>query len=73
MLSEGNSSGAPRQISNMRGFRGGRGSGLPGKSQVAIEFLRYTSTDPLEKQLDPLVPISSRGRSIWLAVKYFDE
>ena len=34
---------------------GGRGSGSPGKSQVAICFLRIFGTDPLEKELDPLL------------------
>ena len=42
-----------------RGGGGGRRSGhLPG---VEICSLRNTSTDPLEKQLDPWGPISSRG------------
>ena len=40
----------------MSGYRvGDRGSGTPpGKSQVAIHFLRNTGTNLLEKQLDPL-------------------
>ena len=45
----------------------------PGKSQVGIGFLRNTGTDsPLEKQLDPMGPIVSRGRYVWPSVKYFD-
>ena len=35
----------------------------PGKSQVAICFLRNTGTDPLEKQLNISGPVASRGRS----------
>ena len=42
-----------------RGWGGEKGSGPPGKSQVAIGFHRNTSTDPppphLEKQLDPML------------------
>ena len=40
-----------------------------GKSKVAICFLRNIGTDPLEKQLDPLGPIASRGRSVRPSVK----
>ena len=58
----------------MGGSRGGRGQGVqtppPGKSQVAIGFLRNTGMDSLEKQLDqtiekqfgPLGQIASRCR-----------
>ena len=50
----------------IQGGGGGRGSGPPiGISQVARCFLRNTGTDtPLEKQMDPLGPIASRGRGI---------
>ena len=51
-----------------------RGRGQPEKSQVimyvSLEILVQT---PLEKQLDPLGPIASRGRSVWHAVKYLDD
>ena len=40
---------------------------------MAIGYLRYTGTDPLEKQLDPLGPIVFRGRFVWPAVKYVDD
>ena len=40
---------------------GGRGSGPPGKSPVAMEFKRNTDTDPLEKRLDPRYGPSSRS------------
>ena len=52
------------------GYSGGQGAGdqnpppQPGKSQVAIGFLRNSGTDPLEKQLDPMGPIASKGRSV---------
>ena len=50
---------------------GGQGVLTPsGKSQVAIGFHRNTGMDPQEKQLDPLGPIASRGRSILCSVKY---
>ena len=32
--------------------------------QMAIGFLRNTSTDIREKQLDPLCPIASRWKSV---------
>ena len=51
----------------------GQGSGTPGKSQVAIGFLRNSGTDPLKKQLDPSGPIASRGRSIQPHVKYVND
>ena len=46
-----------REVGLFMGSRGGGGQGAPtlGKSQVAIDFLRNISTDPLEKQLDPHV------------------
>ena len=54
-----------------------RGSGSPpGKSQVAIGFLRNSGTDPpppLEKQLYPSGPIASRGRSVGPFVIYVDD
>ena len=61
----------------MGGSRGG-GAGGPdppplGKSQVAICFLRKSGTDPLKKQLDPMGPIASRGRSVRPSVKYVDD
>ena len=34
------------------GGGGGRDHPSPGKSQVAIGFLRNSGTDPIEKQLD---------------------
>ena len=53
--------------------RGGVGEGvrppLPGKSQVD----EGTGTDPLEKQLDPLGPIASRGRFVRPSVKNIDD
>ena len=39
--------------------RGDRGPDSPGKSQVAIGFLRNTGTDPIEKPLDPRGLIAS--------------
>ena len=54
----------------------GRGSecqDLPGKSQVAIGFLRNTGTDPLKKKLDPLDPTASQGRFVRPSVKYVDD
>ena len=58
-------------LDDMRGSRGGQGVWTPsGKSQVAIGFHRNTGMDPQEKQLDPLGPIASRGRSILSSVKY---
>ena len=36
-----------------------RGSGSPGKSQLAIGFFRKIGTDHLEKQLEPLCQIAS--------------
>ena len=53
-----------------------RGSGcldLPGKSRVAIGFLRNTGTDHLEKKLDPSDPTASHGKFIRLSVKYVDD
>ena len=45
--------------------RGGGGPRPPGKSQVAMGFLRNTGTDPLEQhQFDPWGPITSRGKFI---------
>ena len=53
---------------NMGGLRGGTG-GLeplpPGKSQVAISFLRNNGTDPPQE--------ASQGRSVRPSVKYVDE
>ena len=43
------------------------------KSQMAIGFLRNTSTEPLEKQLDTLGPITSRGRFVRPSFKYIDD
>ena len=61
----------------MCGSRGGdvRGSGPPGKSQVAIIVFRNTGMDPppLEKRLDPLRTIGSRGRSIRSSVNYVED
>ena len=54
--------------------RGGRGPTCPpGKSQVAIGFLRNSGKDPFQKQLDPLGSIVSQRRSVWLSVKYGDD
>ena len=58
-----------------RGWGWDRGSGTPGKSQVAISFLRHLDIQlqtPIEKQLDPSGPIASRGRSVRPSVKYVD-
>ena len=41
-----------------------RGSGAPDPP------LKNLGTDPLEKHLDPLGPIASRGRSVRPSVKY---
>ena len=49
---------------------GGRGPVPPGKSEVAIGFLRNTGTDPSREALGP---IASRGRSIRPSVKYVDD
>ena len=49
---------------------------LPGKSQEAIYFLRNTGMDPpppSEKQLNPLGPFASWGRSVRPFVKYVDD
>ena len=54
-----------------RGETGGQDH-LPGKSRVAIGSLRITGTDTLEKQLNPLDPIASGGRSVRFSVKYFE-
>ena len=45
-------------------WAGTEGPDPPGKSQEAIDFLRNTGTDLLEKQLEycSLDPIASRGR-----------
>ena len=40
---------------------------------MTIDSLRNTSTDPLEKQLGPLGPITSQGRFVRPSVKYVDE
>ena len=45
----------------------------PGKSQVALGFLRNTGTDLPEKQLVPLGQTASRGKFVWPSVKYFDD
>ena len=50
-----------------------RGSGPPGKLQVAIGFLRNIGTDPLENHLDSLGPDVSLGRFIRPFVKYADD
>ena len=44
-----------------------------GKSQVAIDFLTNSGTDPLEKQLHPSGSTVSRGRFVRPSVKYVDE
>ena len=49
----------------MHGFRGCGNLDHPGKSKViSIGLFRNTDKDPLEKQFDPVGPISSRGRSV---------
>ena len=45
----------------------------PGKSHVAICFLRYSGTDPIEMQLEPMGPIASRERSVPLSVNCDDD
>ena len=42
------------------------------ENYVSIGFFRNTGTDPLEKRLKSLGPIASRGRFLWLYVKYVD-
>ena len=49
---------------------GDRGSGPPGKSQVATGFCRNTGTDPPRETQGP---IASRGRSEQSSVKYVDD
>ena len=44
----------------------------PGKSQVAIGFLRNTDMDPPREAIGSLGPIASRGRFVWPSVKYAD-
>ena len=63
-----------RGIVHMGGSRGdgGRGSGPPAKSQVAIGFIRNAGVDTLEKQLNTLGPIASQGRFVHPSVKYVD-
>ena len=67
-----------RVISHGRIQRGGgRGQGVwtlhPGKSQVAIDFLRVTGTDPPREALKPSGPVASRlGNFEWSSVKYVD-
>ena len=53
--------------------RGQRVQIPPGKSQMAIGFVRNSGTDLLEKQVDPSGPIASRGRYVLTSVKYVDE
>ena len=66
-------------IPNMGGSRGGeRVRTTPGKSQVPIDFLRNTGTDPPQEAIGPKGvqlflegvrgSIASRGRSIWSSV-----
>ena len=62
----------------MGGSRGGggyRGSGPspPGKSQVAIDFLRKNDKDPPRDAIGPIGPIASRGRFVRPSVKYSDD
>ena len=60
----------------MGGLIGGQGGPCPPPSEKPKEpigFLRNTSLDPLEKQLDPLGPIASKGRFIQPFVKYVDD
>ena len=51
------------------------GSGPSGKSQVAI--MRFPKKNwygsPLRSNWTPLVPIASRGRTVWPSVKYVDD
>ena len=48
-------------VSSLLFMDGSRGSAPPGKSQVAIYFLRSSGTDPLENKLDHSGPIASQG------------
>ena len=41
-----------------------QGSGLSGKSQIALGFLKNISMDPFEKQFYPQGLIASRGRLV---------
>ena len=57
-----------------RGWGGEKGSGPPGKSQVAIGFHRNTSTDPPPPPpREAIGPNASRGRSKVPSVKYVDD
>ena len=51
---------------------GGSESGSPGKSQVAIGFLRNTGMDLTREAIGPEGPIASRGRIVRQSVKYAD-
>ena len=54
--------------------RGGAwGLDTPGKSQVAIGFLRNSGTDPSREAIGPRGPIASRRRPVWPSVKYVDD
>ena len=53
-----------------RGWGGDKGSGPPGKSQVAIGFHRNTGTDPPREAIGPN---ASRGRSKRPSVRYVDD
>ena len=44
-----------------------------GCPQVSIGFLKNSGIDPLEKHLDPLGPIASRGLSVRPSEKYIDD
>ena len=50
--------------------RGGGQEPSPGKSQVAIGFLKNTATDPLQTQLDPMGQNVPRVRFVRSSVKY---
>ena len=52
---------------------GGRVSGPPGKSQVAISFLKSTGTDPPREAIGPKGPIASGGRFVLPSLKNVDD
>ena len=58
----------------MDGSRGvHKGPGPPGKSQVAIGFLKNSGTDIPWEAIGPIGPIASQGRCIWPSVINVDD
>ena len=58
--------------SNMGGSRGERGDETPILENHKWLKVTNTGTGPIEKQLDLLGPIASRGRLVQLSLKYVD-